>query len=64
MINADGYLKLIDFGCAKISQGKSNSICGTAYYMAPEMADGNRKGDFNTFQYINISRTHTKLEIR
>ena len=53
MINSDGYLKLIDFGCAKISHGKSNSICGTAYYMAPEMAEGSREG----FQ-------HSKLDFR
>merc|ERR1712123_57358 len=44
MINSDGYLKLIDFGNAKISNGKTRTICGTAYYMAPEMAAGKRYG--------------------
>ena len=39
-----GYLKLIDFGNAKVSNGKTRTICGTAYYMAPEMTHGKRYG--------------------
>jgi len=35
---------LIDFGNAKVSNGKTRTICGTAYYMAPEMAHGKRYG--------------------
>ena len=35
---------MIDFGNAKISNGKTRTICGTAYYMAPEMAAGKRYG--------------------
>lgn len=44
MINSDGYLKLIDFGNAKVSSGKTTTICGTAFYMAPEMANGKKYG--------------------
>ena len=32
MINSDGYLKLIDFGNAKVSSGKTRTICGTVRY--------------------------------
>lgn len=39
MIDADGYLKIIDYGLAKmISQDElSMSFCGTPEYLAPEM---------------------------
>ena len=37
MVDANGYLKLIDFGCAKILHGRTYSLVGTAHYMAPEV---------------------------
>jgi serine/threonine protein kinase len=42
MINEDGYLKLIDFGLARlISKAEiANSFCGTPEYFSPEMIDG------------------------
>jgi serum/glucocorticoid-regulated kinase 2 len=43
LFTEDGYLKLADFGLAKTVQGTemSNSFCGTAEYLAPEMLIGN-----------------------
>jgi serum/glucocorticoid-regulated kinase 2 len=43
LFSDDGYLKLADFGLAKTVSGKemSNSFCGTAEYLAPEMLIGN-----------------------
>lgn len=40
MIDVDGYPKLIDFGTAKIVQGRAYSRLGTPYYMAPEVILG------------------------
>jgi serum/glucocorticoid-regulated kinase 2 len=42
MINDDGYLKLIDFGCAKIIENDelSCSLIGNPYYMSPEIISG------------------------
>lgn len=37
MINADGYLKLIDFGFAKHLKKCTYTICGTPEYIAPEI---------------------------
>ena len=37
MINEDGYLKLIDFGFAKIVRKRTYTICGTPEYIAPEI---------------------------
>ena len=39
LIGEDGYLKLIDFGMAKMVQGneKAESFCGTPEYLAPEI---------------------------
>ena len=39
LINADGYIKLTDFGLAKIiePEAQTNSYCGTLEYMAPEI---------------------------
>ena len=35
-----GYLKLIDFGTAKIIMDRTSTIIGTPYYMAPEIILG------------------------
>ena len=37
MIGNDGYLKLIDFGFAKVVRKKTYTICGTPEYIAPEI---------------------------
>ncbi len=51
LIGEDGYLKLIDFGMAKMVQGneKAESFCGTPEYLAPEIITGeghNRAADW------------------
>jgi cGMP-dependent protein kinase len=40
MVLTNGYLKLIDFGTAKVLKDKTNSIIGTPQYMAPEVIMG------------------------
>ena len=42
LIEEDGYLKLIDFGMAKMLEGdeKATSFCGTPEYLAPEIITG------------------------
>jgi serum/glucocorticoid-regulated kinase 2 len=42
LIGEDGYLKLIDFGMAKMLKGneKAMSFCGTPEYLAPEIITG------------------------
>jgi len=37
LINTNGYLKLTDFGFAKIVDGKTYTLCGTPEYLAPEI---------------------------
>lgn len=37
LIDHKGYLRLIDFGFAKVCEGKTYTVCGTPEYMAPEM---------------------------
>jgi serine/threonine protein kinase len=37
MIGDDGFLKLIDFGFAKIVRKRTYTICGTPEYIAPEI---------------------------
>lgn len=37
MISDDGYLKLIDFGFAKVVKKRTYTICGTPEYIAPEI---------------------------
>ena len=37
MIDQNGYIKLIDFGLAKLIGHEANTLCGTTEYMAPEM---------------------------
>ena len=37
MIHSDGYLKLTDFGFAKIVEERTYTLCGTPEYIAPEV---------------------------
>lgn len=37
MLDSRGYLKLIDFGLAKLIGQQAMTLCGTAEYMSPEM---------------------------
>ena len=37
LIDRDGYLKLTDFGFAKVIQGRTYTLCGTPEYLAPEI---------------------------
>ncbi len=40
MVCKNGYIKLIDFGAAKIISDQTNTIIGTPHYMAPEVIMG------------------------
>ena len=46
LIGADGYLKLTDFGFAKVVEGRTFTLCGTPEYIAPEILknQGHGKG--------------------
>ena len=37
LIDARGYLKLIDFGISKVVEGRTYTLCGTFEYLAPEI---------------------------
>ena len=37
LISDDGYLKLTDFGFAKVCKDKTYTFCGTPEYLAPEI---------------------------
>jgi cGMP-dependent protein kinase len=46
LIDDEGYIKIVDFGFAKVIEGKSYTLCGTPEYLAPEivLAKGHNKG--------------------
>ena len=46
MIDRDGYIKMVDFGFAKVVTDKTFTLCGTPEYMAPEilLRRGHNKG--------------------
>jgi len=44
MIDEQGYPKLIDFGTAKVVEGRTFTIVGTPHYMAPEVILGKGYG--------------------
>lgn len=37
LIHESGYLKLTDFGFAKVVEGRTYTLCGTPEYLAPEI---------------------------
>lgn len=37
LINTNGYLKLADFGFAKVVESKTYTLCGTPEYLSPEI---------------------------
>ena len=40
LIDEDGYLKLTDFGFAKVCETRTYTLCGTPEYLAPEIIMG------------------------
>jgi cGMP-dependent protein kinase len=44
VVDAQGYPKLIDFGTAKVINGRTYTIVGTPHYMAPEIVTGQGYG--------------------
>lgn len=45
IVDDEGYLKLIDFGSAKVVKGKTFTSLGTPHYMAPEIMSGTGYSD-------------------
>jgi CRP-like cAMP-binding protein len=46
LLDSDGFIKIVDFGFAKIITGKSYTLCGTPEYLSPELvtSKGHNKG--------------------
>ncbi|SCP06065.1 cGMP-dependent protein kinase, putative [Plasmodium ovale] len=44
LLDKQGYVKLIDFGCAKKIHGRAYTLVGTPHYMAPEVILGKGYG--------------------
>jgi len=40
LLDADGHIKLTDFGLSKLTQGLTRTFCGTPAYLAPEIIRG------------------------
>ena len=37
VVDIDGYIKLVDFGTAKVLQGRTYTLVGSPHYVAPEV---------------------------
>src|SRR5690349_6900407 len=44
LLDEKGYLKVTDFGFAKIVTGRTYTLCGTPDYLAPEIVAGKGHG--------------------
>lgn len=44
LVDRDGYIKLVDFGLAKVISARSFTMCGTPCYLSPEMLKGSGHG--------------------
>jgi cGMP-dependent protein kinase len=54
MVDEEGYLKLIDFGTAKIVTSRTYTVVGTPHYMAPEIIIGKGYGVAADFWSLGI----------
>ena len=52
LIDKSGYLKLTDFGFAKVVEGRTYTLCGTPEYLAPEIILN--KGMNNNFIFVFV----------
>ncbi len=62
LIDDVGYIKIVDFGFAKVIEGKSYTLCGTPEYLAPEivLAKGHNKGvDYWALGVLIYEMRHT-----
>jgi len=44
MLDSEGYIKVVDFGFAKVVRTRTYTLCGTPEYLAPELVDGRGHG--------------------
>lgn len=44
LIDRDGYIKVVDFGFAKVIQNRTYTLCGTPEYLSPELVLGKGHG--------------------
>ena len=44
LFDCDGYLKLVDFGFAKVVRDRTFTLCGTPEYLAPEIISNKGHG--------------------
>jgi cGMP-dependent protein kinase len=62
LIDDVGYIKIVDFGFAKVIESKSYTLCGTPEYLAPEivLAKGHNKGvDYWALGVLIYEMRHT-----
>jgi len=62
LIDDVGYVKIVDFGFAKVIESKSYTLCGTPEYLAPEivLAKGHNKGvDYWALGVLIYEMRHT-----
>ena len=60
LLDEKGYLKLVDFGFAKVVQERTWTFCGTPDYLAPEIVGNkghNGRGDLS-FATREVGRAH------
>merc|ERR1719183_3111878 len=54
LIDLKGYIKVVDFGFAKVVKHRTYTLCGTPEYFSPELVLGKGYGKGNDYWAVGI----------
>ncbi len=64
LIDSEGFLKVVDFGFAKVVEDRTYTLCGTPEYLAPELVLGRGHNAGPLWVYPGVRTRHVARYMR